>query len=103
MDAQGTDQSGNGALGATALVLLDREHEAWSDPHPALTLTRREWKRLEPSTDLGGLPVVTWRTTSTVLAPIRRIHRRRSPSSLRRRVWFGVVALCLFTLGTIPW
>lgn len=104
MDAQGSDQPGIDADGPTALVLLDRPHGARSEPVPALALalTRREWKLLAPSTDLGGLPVVTWRTASTELAPIRRVHPRRAPSSLRRRVWFGLAALCLFLIGITP-
>ena len=102
MDAQGEDQSGVEAVGSTALVLLDRERGARREPAPALALTRREWKLLAPSTDLGGLPVVTWRMVATELAPIRRIHRRQAPRALRRRVWFGLAAFCLFMLGITP-
>lgn len=83
-------------------MLLPGRPAAHSGPQTGRALTRREWKDVGRLPDLGSLPVATWRTPVADLAPIRRLPRRRGRFGLRRRIWFGLAALCLFTLGTMP-
>ncbi len=104
MEAGGMDRTGGALATGPRLVVLAGASAPRAVPVSERCLTRREWKVVAQMGDVLGLPVTTWRTAAVaaVPAPIRHIRRRRRPLALRRRIWFGVAALCLFTLGTLP-
>jgi len=102
MDASGIDRTDGHLEHEPRFVLLPGRPAASGGPHPGRALTRREWKVVGHLPDVGALPVATWRTPLADLAPIRRLPRRSGRLGLRRRIWFGLAALCLFTLGTMP-